>query len=439
MSLSISQITDHGPDPNIVAIDTADTTDAPKTVDEEWMSYISSNFDDDIYSNTVFNKNTTIYDKYVTDAIDAIDPSISASSELINNVPDTHLPDSICPTDLYISTKTKIVYINTHVDLTRVFGEIPIIDYHVMNEGVIKKQIKLNSNTPEELAQITKKLQKEYYYEEYIITNIDNPVGRIKFKDTRKISIGINKKNIMNFRSKPKSAFYNCVVIIFRVEHLDGFKEVHVKLFNTGKIEIPGVQSSELFDRTIGLILKTLRPLMGDDVVVFDKVETILINSNFNCGFYINREMLSSILTYKYNIRSIYDPCSYPGIQCKFYYNPLVPDDEQTGRDNPTVRDDVTEVPARLIGVSFMIFRTGSVLIVGKCEENVIRVIYQFLKKMLVVEYSQIKQSVVACSIGVGDDVAPTSELNFVSHINSFKKQKVPPKKRKRVIQVSSV
>ena len=52
--------------------------------------------------------------------------------------------------------------------------------------------------------------------------------------------------------------------------------------------------------------------------------ETVLINSNFNCGFYINREALYDILRYKYNIQSIYDPCSYPGIQCKFYFNPDV-------------------------------------------------------------------------------------------------------------------
>jgi hypothetical protein len=49
-----------------------------------------------------------------------------------------------------------------------------------------------------------------------------------------------------------------------------------------------------------------------------------LINSNFNCGFFINREALYDILKFKYNLQSIYDPCSYPGIQCKFYYNPDV-------------------------------------------------------------------------------------------------------------------
>ena len=29
------------------------------------------------------------------------------------------------------------------------------------------------------------------------------------------------------------------------------------------------------------------------------------------------------LLKYKYKIQAIYDPCSYPGIQSKFHYDPL--------------------------------------------------------------------------------------------------------------------
>jgi hypothetical protein len=39
-----------------------------------------------------------------------------------------------------------------------------------------------------------------------------------------------------------------------------------------------------------------------------------------------------------------------------------------------------------------MIFRTGSVLIVGKCEENILLLIYEFLKNVLTAEYKEIRQ-----------------------------------------------
>ena len=39
-------------------------------------------------------------------------------------------------------------------------------------------------------------------------------------------------------RTKKKGAFYNCFVIIMRVMENGKFKEYHIKIFNTGKIEL---------------------------------------------------------------------------------------------------------------------------------------------------------------------------------------------------------
>ena len=45
--------------------------------------------------------------------------------------------------------------------------------------------------------------------------------------------------------------------------------------------------------------------------------------------------------------------------------------------------------------VSFMIFRTGSVLIVGMCDENVLQDIYTFLKALLKAEFKYICQKII--------------------------------------------
>jgi len=42
--------------------------------------------------------------------------------------------------------------------------------------------------------------------------------------------------------------------------------------------------------------------------------------------------------------------------------------------------------------ISFMIFRTGSILIVGKCNEIILFKIYEFLKNILKEEYLEINQ-----------------------------------------------
>jgi hypothetical protein len=291
-------------------------------------------------------------------------------------------------TNIYISTKTKISYLNTAIDLADVFWKIPVINYSSPQDGVVKKQMKFNTFVQEDLVTIQNKLTHEKCFEEHVITSINNPTGRIKFKDIRKISIGISKKDIMNCRSKQKSAFYNCIVIILRMKHDNVFKEYHVKIFNTGKLEIPGVQNDESFDIILKLVVQIIQPHVETHIFCDNTLcDTVLINSNFNCGFYINREVLYDLLKMKYNIQSIYDPCSYPGIQCKFYYNPDI--DIQVGSQ---ISDSQKQLYKDVKKVSFMVFRTGSVLIVGRCDDNVIIIIYKFIKELLMNEYERIHQ-----------------------------------------------
>lgn len=300
--------------------------------------------------------------------------------------------DTPKPSDIYISTKTKIAYLNTPIELKNLFWAIPVIPYYKPCNGVIKKQMKFNSVSIEELDFITEKLKPVEYFEEYVITSINNPAGRIKFKDIRKISIGVSKKDLLSYRCKKKSAFYNCFVLILRINIDSVFKEFHVKIFNTGKIEIPGIQTQPIFERILELVINTLQPYVSTELQFKENSEeTVLINSNFNCGFFINREILNEILKKKYDIQCIYDPCSYPGIQCKFYY------DEHNQTKNGIITSKKEDTNSENIKeVSFMIFRTGSVLIVGKCDESIIYVIYEFLKDILVKEYSHICQKNVS-------------------------------------------
>jgi TATA-box binding protein (TBP) (component of TFIID and TFIIIB) len=344
-------------------------------IDQEWENFISSGCDDDISSddedfNEIIKQDSEEF--------------VSANLQIDLN------SESPKATAIYISTKTKIAYLNRQIDLKEIFWQVPLIPYAKPCNGVVKKQMKFNSLSSEELQFIQDKLKTENYFEEHIITHIDNPSGRIKFKDTRKISIGVSKKDLLSYRCKKKSAFYNCFVLILRLKIDEMYKEFHVKVFNTGKLEIPGIQSETTFNTILENVIITLQPFIKDKLAYKpDTNETVLINSNFNCGFFINREALDDILKYKYNIQSIYDPCSYPGIQCKFYYNPDI--DIQNGCQ---ISEENKHLYKNIKEVSFMIFRTGSVLIVGRCDENVLLIIYEYLKIILHNEYKTICQKV---------------------------------------------
>jgi hypothetical protein len=301
--------------------------------------------------------------------------------------------------ELYISTKTKVLFVNQPIVINSVFWNIPIVDYWRPESGVIKKQMKIVSKDPAEYEDLKAKLSTVQYYVDNIIKQIDNPTARrIKFKDERKITIGISRKDIINSRGKIKNAFYNCFAMILRFQYKGKYKEIHVKVFNTGKLEIPGIINVELLDIVKAMILDILTPHLPDPIAFIENEEdgNVLINSNFNCGFFINRDRLHAILRgEKYGIEAAYDPCSYPGVKCKFYFNNEIGfnSEAQNGKIQSSDRNmKMSELidSKKYTEVSFMIFRTGSGLIVGNCSDKILFHIFDFIKNILMNEYENV-------------------------------------------------
>ena len=284
--------------------------------------------------------------------------------------------------DIHISTKTKIVYLNQPVDLVHSFWNVPVMDFYERRNGVVKKQMKFTSFSQEEVDIIDSKMKEStenIRTENYIISS---KIDKSAFKDIRRITIGVSKRDLLQTKKKTKSAFYNCFVLIIRLQIDAKFREFHVKIFNTGKLEIPGIQDDNMCREVMKEVLHLFRsfPNMqnaGMDYTMDD--QNVLINSNFKAGFFINRERLYDILRVEYNINCIFDPCSYPGIQCKYYFENYV----STKLISKKRKREKHKV-------SFMIFRTGSVLIVGMCSDTMLQEVYQFIKTMLEKEYPRI-------------------------------------------------
>lgn len=374
------------------------------TVDDEWEMFVT----DPTYEGRMLQQTDTQSLDNVTNELNMIGMNAPV----------------ICPPsgNIYISTKSKIAYLTTPVNLSKVFWKLPIMRYDVHANGIVKKQMKFNSTSQEEVDEIETNMKSEFYVINQIMTSIRNPSGKKDwFKDVRKISIGLSMKDVTTYRDKKKCAFYNCFVIIIRIKIEDKtdtsygtFREFHVKIFNTGKIEIPGIQTEYHLKTVMDNVLMYIRSVVEEPIAYVGECDTVLINSNFNCGFYIHREVLFDILKTKYNIQCIFDPCSYPGIQCKFYY-----DKKRKVQDGtrPNIEHGIKD--PELVTVSFMIFRTGSILIVGMCDEFVLELVYTFIKKLVRDEFTPICQR-----------LATTEELTFVKKKNA--------KVRKRLIVFDS-
>ena len=302
--------------------------------------------------------------------------------------------------DLYISTKTKVLFLNQEIDTKKLFWAIPVIDYWRPIDGVTKKQMKIISNSQEEFDELQTRLNglTNLYTENVIKTVNTTGKRRAIFKDDRKITVGISRKDIMNCRGKVKKAFMNCFALILRFKFEGVFREMHVKVFNTGKLEIPGILSANILDQMKERILATIQPHVDAPIGFLEnaKTDNVLINSNFNCGFCINKDRLYSILrSDKYGIEITNDPCHYPGLKCKYYYKTNIPMDhpEQNGQVHKDDRGQTLselETNHTYVKASFMIFRTGSCLILGNCSEEIIQHIFVFLRQLLQDEYENI-------------------------------------------------
>ena len=293
---------------------------------------------------------------------------------------------------LKISTKSKIIYLNSTFDLNNLFWKLKIINYDEEKEGIVKKQMKFNFLNSQEVKYFEKMILHESNVRIKILNQIDNPNGRVTFKDVRKVDIGFSKNDILKPNKQSKSAFYNCFVIVFRKLYQGKYREFHVKLFNSGKVEVPGIQSESMLDEVIEILTNTLQPHFTSPILEKDKStrELVLVNSNFNCNYYLNRNDFVEILKSKYKVKCGMDSCSYPGIQCKYIL-----------KDNSEV--------------SYMIFRTGSILIVGKCNDDELKEIYDFLQEIFKNEYNNIYEE--------------ESELEKLEKQKKIKKKSHPIKK----------
>lgn len=361
-------------------------------IDSDWLKYL--NIDNDNNDGITCNNNNNTCDNYNDNDND--DDNINNDNNDIKNdkniesnylEKDNNLSKNDLFSDIYISTKTKIGYLDQEINIYDIFWKINLLNYHELNEGFVKKQIKMSFYNKEEVDECNNKLKKYNYYISKQLIDIDNPNGRIKFKNIKVVTIGLSKKDLLNTKKKSsKSAFYNCFVLTLRLFHDNKYKEIHIKIFNTGKFEVPGVPCDNYFVFIMNKFITLFKPCLDNtndnNNIAFNPrhVETVLINSNFYCKFCINRDKLFNILRHKYNINSCFDPCSYPGIQCEFHYN--LNSDKQLGYiDNKT---------DKFIKISFMIFRTGSILIVGKGDDCIICYIYEFIKNLLYIEQANI-------------------------------------------------
>jgi len=129
---------------------------------------------------------------------------------------------------------------------------------------------------------------------------------------------GFSKKMLKKTRKKKvRKIFYNQSTIHVNKDN----KIINVKLFNNGKLQLTGLKKVEQGYELIEDLVKYFKKyeILKEDVQILD-YQIVLINSDFDLGFEINREVLHREVIAA-GIYSSYEPCIYPGVNIKYFIN----------------------------------------------------------------------------------------------------------------------
>lgn len=236
------------------------------------------------------------------------------------------------PTDLRISTMTICCSLNTNVNQNELY---PIIKIHTdYNEDTI--------------------------YQEPIIVGI-------KFQN----------RIVGYFKNNNNVTFFNSITLNMFINH--GY--VNLKLFDNGQIQMTGVNNEDVgkkcIDKTISLLNSNKSVI--DKEIVLSNYKIALINSDYDCGFSIQRDVLYDLLLNDIKLSVTYEPENYPGVKIQYFWN-----NTKTGICNCKVKcvgKGNNDMNCKKVTIS--VFQSGKIIITGAKSLEKLHDAYNFANNIL--------------------------------------------------------
>lgn len=220
--------------------------------------------------------------------------------------------------------------------------------------------------------------------------------AKLKAKAQEKIIIGTCSRDELTKRKKSKNIFFNQSTLVVRRQYdttKDGqpvFKEVNIKLFKNGGIQMTGIPSDKFAQDTLKWLAESLQTF---SVPVLDgkpkphRYNIQLINSDYQVNGNINRERLHEILVNEYNLFSSFESTIYQGCDTKYFYNEAAPPHAPEGICPCGETLCAGNGDGRSIGqckeITISPFHTGSIIITGARRFEQIEKAYVFMNKIL--------------------------------------------------------
>lgn len=234
-------------------------------------------------------------------------------------------------------------------------------------------------------------------------TTAEQQRAKQKAKQQEKIVIGTCSRDELTKRKKSKNIFFNQSTLVVRRQYAtakDGspvYKEVNIKLFKNGGIQMTGIPSDLFAQDTIQWLAKQLtmfsEPVL-EGAPAPHRYSIQLINSDYQVNGSIHREKLHEILIREYNLFSSFESTIYQGCDTKYFYNEAAPPGSLEGicpcGETLCAGTGDGKTLGQCKEITISPFHTGSVIITGARRFEQIEKAYIFINKILVKHCSEV-------------------------------------------------
>ncbi len=311
------------------------------------------------------------------------------------------------PTDLRISTHTAICNINSPVNLYVISKYLEIDDQIKYVEFGDKVKKGVNTKVKSKKGQAKKKVFFNQITmlispKEGVLNNVklfNN--GAISMTGLKELDEGKISVNILLDKIKKIEG-----VCYYDFKTDDSVSNILCKFCNKNvsenNIEVThcGHNICKLCSKTAineckecGVSLKE-KAIMYPNIASIKGYNIVLINSDYYLGIEIKRNELHNILVNRYNILSSFEPCIYPGINSKYYWNKEYQNKEFEGKCYCDVYCNGKgdgDGNGNCKKITIAIFQSGSIIITGARSLEQIEKAHSFINRVINDNISKVK------------------------------------------------
>lgn len=204
--------------------------------------------------------------------------------------------------------------------------------------------------------------------------------------------IGYASRDAFSKRGVSDKTFFNQSTVVVRKAmnpEMTIFKEVNVKLFGNGGIQMTGIPAEDFAKDALSWLLEqlyTIKAPIFAEKPLLQKFKVQLINSDYQVAHPINRTALHNILSRTYGLFSTFESTIYQGVNTKYYFNEQHPDQDRPGICLCTKRcrgQGNGSGPGECKRITMSVFQTGKIIITGGRYLFQLEEAYNFLNRVL--------------------------------------------------------